>query len=133
MNTPASTPVSAVNWFEIPVTDLDRAQRCYETLLGRPMKREVMGPHTLAVFDYQPGPGGGTGGCLIAGQAQMKPSSTGTVVYLNAEPSLDAALSRAAEAGAQVVVPRTELPEGMGAFAVLIDTEGNAVGLHALA
>ncbi len=129
MNTASSTPVSAVHWFEIPVADLDRAQRCYETLLGRPMRREVMGPHTLAVFGYQ----GGTGGCLIAGQAQMKPSSTGTVVYLNAEPSLDAALSRATEAGATVVVPRTDLPEGMGAFAVLLDTEGNAVGLHAMA
>ena len=42
----------AVNWFEIPVRDIDRAQAFYEALLAAPLRRESMGPHTLAVFGY---------------------------------------------------------------------------------
>ena len=39
----------AINWFEIPVTDIDRAQAFYEAVLGQPLRREPMGPQTLAV------------------------------------------------------------------------------------
>jgi hypothetical protein len=31
-----------------------------------------------------------------------------------------------------LVVPRSELPEGMGAFAQIEVSEGNRVGLHAM-
>ena len=62
----------------------------------------------------------------------MVPAASGTTVYLDASPSLDAALTRATAAGGRVVLPRTELPEGMGCFAHIIDTEGNRVGLHAM-
>ncbi len=123
---------NALNWFEIPVADLDRAQRFYETLLDAPLKREAMGPDTtLAVFPYARGEG--IGGCLFAGAHAPKPTSEGSVVYLDAGPSLDATLARVEGAGGRILVPRTELPEGMGAFAQIADSEGNRVGLHALA
>jgi len=32
----------AIPWFEIPVADLDRAQRFYETLFARSLRREQM-------------------------------------------------------------------------------------------
>jgi len=48
----------AIHWFEIPVADLDRAQRFYETLLARTMRREQMvGPQSLAVFACEDGIG----------------------------------------------------------------------------
>lgn len=123
---------NALNWFELPVVDLDRAQRFYEVLLDAPLKREAMGPDVaLAVFPYERG--AGTGGCLFAGAHAPKPTSEGSVVYLDAGPSLDATLARVEGAGGRILVPRTELPEGMGAFAQIADTEGNRVGLHALA
>jgi predicted enzyme related to lactoylglutathione lyase len=121
---------NAVNWFEIPVADLDRAQRFYETLLDAPLRREAMGPETtLAVFPYERG--AGIGGCLFAGTHAPTPSDDGTVVYLDASPSLDAVLARIDAAGGRIVMPRTELPAGMGAFAQIVDSEGNRVGLHA--
>lgn len=124
------TPANrAVNWFEIPVADIDRAQAFYEAVLGAPLQRQVMGPQTLAVFPYaQPA----TGGALLAGP-DAPPPGAGTLVYLNAEPSLDAATARAVAAGGRVLVPRVQLPEGMGAFVHIADSEGNRVGLHALA
>ena len=66
-------------------------------------------------------------------QRRGQPSPAGVVLYLNASPSLDAALSRVAEAGGEVVEPRTALPPGMGFYAKIRDSEGNVVGLHALA
>lgn len=126
-----ATLTHALHWFEIPVRDLDRAQRFYETLFARPLRREAMGPETtLAMFPYEPG--SGVGGALLTGAGAPEPGAHGTVVYLNAEPSLNAVLARLGEAGGRLLVPRTELPEGMGAFAHVEDSEGNRVGLHAL-
>ena len=118
----------ALNWFEIPVRNLDRAQKFYETLLGAPLRREQMGPKTLAVFGYDES---GVGGCLLAGDDVPEPASQGALVYLNAQPSLDAALSRVEAAGGKVTTPKVQLPGDMGAFAHIVDTEGNRVGLHA--
>jgi hypothetical protein len=124
------TTRNALNWFEIPVRDLDRAQAFYETLLGRPMRREPMGPVTLAVFAYD-NDDGRVGGALMAGPEVAPPSREGTIVYLDASPSLDATLARAANLGATLLCPRIQLPDGMGAFAHIQDSEGNRVGLHA--
>lgn len=57
---------NALNWFEIPVQDLDRAQAFYEALLGAPLRREAMGPQTLAVLPYAEGT---VGGALLHGPA----------------------------------------------------------------
>jgi predicted enzyme related to lactoylglutathione lyase len=121
---------NAINWFEIPVTDIERAQAFYEKTLGKSLRRETMCTSAvLAVIPYdQPG----VGGALMAGTEAPKPAAQGTLVYLNAEPSLDAALERAVAAGGKVAMPRVDLPDGMGCFAHVFDTEGNRVGLHAM-
>ena len=118
----------AVNWFEIPVRDLDRAQAFYETLLATSLRREAMGDKTLAVFAYDEG---AAGGCLMTGEGTPAPAANGTLVYLNATPSLDAALERVTRAGGRITTPKVQLPGDMGAFAHVTDTEGNRIGLHA--
>jgi predicted enzyme related to lactoylglutathione lyase len=120
---------NALNWFEIPVRDLDRAQAFYERLLGISMRREAMGPHLMAMFPYGEG---AVGGCLVAG-AGFAPSTEGALVYLDAGASLDATLARVPSVGGRVTTPRVDLPDGMGAFAHVTDTEGNRFGLHAFA
>jgi predicted enzyme related to lactoylglutathione lyase len=124
------TPKDALTWFEIPVRELDRAQRFYEAVLERPMARETMGSEQMALFTASDA---GVKGCLNIGAAAVAPSADGTRVYLDASPSLDDALARAARAGGRVVTPKVALPGGMGYFAHIADSEGNVVGLHALA
>jgi predicted enzyme related to lactoylglutathione lyase len=122
---------NACNWFEIPTADLASAQRFYEAVLGRRLQREQYGPVPVAVFPHA---AEGSGGCLWGGaNAQRAPSQTGTVVYLDCMPSLDAALARVEAAGGRIALPRQDLPPGMGCFAHIVDREGNLVGLHALA
>jgi predicted enzyme related to lactoylglutathione lyase len=86
-----------------------------------------MGPQMLGVFPYEPP---AISGCVIAGP-NLTPSSAGTIIYVNADPILSTVVDRVAAAGGQVLVPRVELPEGMGVFAHIVDTEGNRIGLHA--
>jgi hypothetical protein len=122
---------NAISWFEIPTAQLDKAQAFYEAVLGRPMRREDMGPSQGAVFAYDPEQDG-TGGALMMGPTAPEPSGKGTLVYLDASPSLDAAVQRVLAQGGQVALPRQALPPGMGFFAHVLDLDGNRVGLHAL-
>ena len=119
---------NALNWFEIPVADIERAQRFYETLLARSLRREQMGPQTLAVFQYDNGDG--VGGALLQSATAPAPGTDGSLVYLDAGPSLDAVLSRAGELGAKVLLPKLQLPGTIGFIAQIVDSEGNRVGLH---
>ncbi len=81
-------------WFEIPTTDLDRAQRCYETLLDQPLSRTDFSGMPIAVFPYEKP---GSSGALVE-DARCRPSADGSVVYLRLD-ALDPVLTRAADAG----------------------------------
>ncbi|WP_035347200.1 VOC family protein [Edaphobacter aggregans] len=116
---------NAINWFEIPCEDLDRAATFYETLLGAPMTRETT--ETPMVFFSSERTG--TSGTLVKRPFQ-KPGRGGTMVYLNCDGELDAVLSRVPEAGGLVLMPKTPVPGGHGHFACLRDSEGNHIGLH---
>lgn len=121
---------NAISWFEIPSTQLTQAQAFYETVLGCKMRREAMGPSEGAVFPYD---GEGVGGAILAGPTAPAPAAGGTLIYLDASPSLDAALARVTAAGGGIALPRQALPPGLGFFAHITDLDGNRVGLHALA
>jgi hypothetical protein len=121
---------NTINWYEIPTTDLDRAARFYETLLGIKLKREVFFGTPHAIFVRGEGTGEGTkgvGGSLVA-NPKLKPGGGG-VVYLDARGDLAGALERAPKAGGKVLMPSTSIGP-MGTIALVEDTEGNTVGLH---
>jgi predicted enzyme related to lactoylglutathione lyase len=122
---------NAITWFEIGTANLAKATAFYEAVLGHKMQLENMGPSQGAVFAHDPA--GGTGGALLCGPTAPQPSATGTLVYLDASPSLDAALARSIQAGGQIAMPRQALPPGLGFIAHITDLDGNRVGLHALA
>ena len=115
-------------WFEIPAHDLDRAVRFYEAVLGTSLVRETMGPLQMAVFPHdKPAPTG----ALVQGPG-FEPAAAGSVVYLNLD-DLRPALERVAACGGTVLMARTALPDGIGFFAQIRDTEGNRVGVFSRA
>ncbi|MES1977050.1 MAG: VOC family protein [Pseudomonadota bacterium] len=123
---------NAISWFEIGTTNLAKATAFYEAVLAHKLRPENMGPSEGAVFAYGRA-ADGIGGALMCGPTAPTPGAHGTLIYLDASPSLDAALARAAAAGGKVALPRQALPPGMGFFAHITDLDGNRVGLHALA
>lgn len=121
---------NAISWFEIPTTRLDKAQAFYEAILAHPMRQESMGSSEGAVFAYDE-QSGGIGGALLMETTTPLSAQSGTIVYLDASPSLDAALERVQAAGGKIALPRQTLPDGLGVFAHIIDLDGNRIGLHA--
>ncbi len=118
--------INALNWFEIPATDFDRARKFYETIMGEPITEMSMPDHRYGMFpsDMEKGVGGG----LVQG-AGYKPSADGSLVYLNGGDDLTGPLSRIEKAGGKIVMPKTSIgPNGF--IAQFIDTEGNKVALH---
>lgn len=114
-------------WFEIPVTDMSRAQAFYESTFNVSLDVcENMGLQS-ATFPFTEG---GNCGSLTLGDG-YNPSADGVVIYLMASDGIDATISRAIESGADVILSRTELPEtDAGYIALIVDSEGNKIGLH---
>lgn len=123
---------NVIDWFEIPVGDLVRAQAFYETVLQTALQQETYaGPDMrMAVFV---GEGDVVKGALMAGHPALQVGACGTLVYLHAGASLDATLQRVVLAGGQVAMGKVALPEGLGYMAHMLDLDGNRVGLHAYA
>ena len=121
-----------IDWFEIPVSDMPRAQAFYEVVLQTTLHREnFAGPNTqMMVFKED---GHRAKGALLSGHPALQPGTSGTLVYLHAGASLDAALQRVVTAGGQVAMGKVALPGGVGFMAHVLDVDGNRVGLHAYA
>lgn len=116
---------SIINWFEIPVTDMERAIAFYEPVMGLSLRREKMGFADLAVFPYDdPAPGG-----ALAKFDGIAPSLQGAIIYLHTD-DLGATLDRVASAGGNCVFGPFDLGKGIGIIALFTDSEGNRVGLH---
>lgn len=113
-------------WFELPVTDMTRALRFYETVFGVTLNREECGGHPMAIFPYaDPQPSG-----ALVQMPQLAPRDNGTLVYLNGGEDLNLALGRVKAAGGEVAMEKTLIREDIGYMALFIDSEGNRVGLY---
>lgn len=119
---------NAVNWFDISVADMDRAKKFYETIFEIELKPvEAMGMR-MAFFPAD-GSSGTVGGDLVQGPMH-KPSSGGTIIYLNANPDLQLVLNRVEAAGGKINMPKTQINPEAGYMSFISDTEGNTIGLH---
>ena len=119
---------NALNWFEIPAADINRAKTFYENIFGINMDVQDMMGMQMAFFPYEPA-SGKVSGALV--QSDMhKPSQDGAIVYLNANNGMDSILEKIGEHGGQVAMPKTHISPEIGYMAFFIDSEGNKVALH---
>ena len=116
---------SALDWFEIPTSDLDRAIRFYESVLAVSLKRELFAGVPMAMF---PCGDKSTGGALVH-DSRRKPGADGVLIYLNTDGALDIAVQRVPKAGGTVLAPKVDIGDP-GFIAIIRDSEGNVVGLH---
>lgn len=122
---------NAVNWFEIPVTNYERAKEFYNHVMGV----EIMDYHMpdknikYGVFPYDR-VSQGIGGAIMQ-MDDMNPSMDGSTIYLNGGDDLNESLNKVEKAGGKILIPKTDIQEN-GFFAQFIDTEGNRVALHSM-
>lgn len=123
-----------LTWFEIPVSDTARAKAFYEQILDIEMHTRTI-PETnevLTFFPYDPDVIQATSGRVtgvLTQSGKNSPSSNGTLIYINASPDLQLVLDKVEPAGGKILVPRMQINAGF--IAVILDSEGNRIGLHA--
>jgi predicted enzyme related to lactoylglutathione lyase len=120
---------NSLNWFEIPVTDMDRATKFYATIMNAEMfPMPAMMGMELVGFPSEPGNGKASG--ALCKSDFHKPSQDGSLIYLNANPSIQTVIDKVETAGGKLIMPKTQISPEIGYMAFFIDTEGNRVGLH---
>ncbi|HUG18738.1 MAG TPA: VOC family protein [Planctomycetaceae bacterium] len=110
-------------WFDIPVSDLDRAIQFYKAVLAIDVFKESFEKFTFAVLDHKDG----NGGCLVIKPDEI--SDAGLLLYLNAEGRIRDAVLKTTSNGGKVLEDVTSIgPHGFRA--VILDSEGNRLALH---
>lgn len=123
---------NAISWFEIPATDLDRAQKFYEAIFGITLDAIDTPNIKMRMFPLDD-PMNGIGGSIVDSNGFHKPSATdGPLIYLNGNPDVQNVLDKVENAGGKIVVPKTEISPDYGFMGVFLDTEGNRIGLHSV-
>lgn len=118
-----------VGWFEIPVTNMDRAIKFYTEVTGTKFERMPLGGGPLEMAVFQHDDAKGAGGGLVKHPDFYKPSADGVLIYFTA-PDLDATIARVEPAGGKVLMPKKQISPEHGFMAVVMDTEGNRIALH---
>lgn len=122
-----------VGWFEVPVENMDRAIRFYETVFDISISKHTMGPLEMGWFpalnDIP-----GAHGSLVYNKEFYKPSSdSGTLIYFTSQAAdLAVELGRVAGAGGKVLQEKKLIAPGIGFMGLFIDSEGNRVAIHSL-
>lgn len=122
---------NVVGWFEIPVSDMDRAIKFYETVFDFKLARNKMDTLDMAWFPMAEGDAGGSMGSLVFNKEFYTPTKDGALLYFTAHSGdLSNELSRVEKAGGKIEIPKRQIAPDIGYMAVFIDTEGNRVALH---
>lgn len=120
-----------IGWIEIPVTDLDRAEKWYSDLFGYEMQRQeerfgfTMSWFPMDMKDY------GSAATLIKGD-RYTPSHDGPLIYFSSPGAgIDEGIAKAEELGIKILEPKFDTKEH-GFYAVLEDSEGNRIAIHSM-
>jgi predicted enzyme related to lactoylglutathione lyase len=118
--------MNPVSYFEIPVSDMDRAVAFYAAVFGYACERMHFDGQEMALLPHADG-AGGISGALVQGPRHV-PGKVGTRVYLNVV-DLPLTLFRATQAGVAVLRAETEVGS-FGSVADIEDSEGNRIALY---
>lgn len=117
-----------VGWFEIYVQDIERAKQFYEAVFVTKLDKLPAPEIEMWAFPMSQD-AAGAAGALVKMQG-APPAGNGTLVYFTCE---DCAVEsgRVAAAGGKVQREKMSIGE-YGFVAMVLDTEGNMIGLHSM-
>lgn len=116
-------PANAAVWFEIPVSDMERAKAFYGAVLKAELVDHNDGPNPMATF--RAGAEKGVAGHLYPGKPAA--GGVGPTIHLAVAEPLEEAVERVSAHGGKVVSPIVSIPAGR--FVYCIDPDGNSFGL----
>jgi uncharacterized protein len=118
-----------INWFEIPVTDFERARKFYQAVMEIEINEGQFGDWKMGFF---PSFESKVSGAIVVGPG-YEPTTKGALIYINGNPDLTVYLNRVEAAGGKITVPKTQISPEIGYWACFTDTEGNRLAFHSQA
>jgi hypothetical protein len=125
--------VNMISWFEVPVTDMDRAKKFYETVFNVEVSIQEFGGVLMGWFPpAEDITAPGISGSLVKSEGNYIPSAThGAVVYFNSQSGdISDELRRVEAAGGKILQDKTLISNEIGYMAQIIDSEGNRIALY---
>jgi len=117
-----------VGWFEIYVQDMARARAFYEAVFGVTLARLEGGD--LEMWAFAMGQEGyGASGALVRMPGVPSGGNSVIVYFSCADCAIEA--DKAVKAGGQIQKPKFSIGR-YGHIALVLDTEGNLIGLHSM-
>jgi uncharacterized protein len=118
---------NVIGWFEIPVKDMDRAKKFYETVFQIEIQVQNFHGFHMGWFPFAEDKPGASGSLVM--HEDYEPSDKGVLIYFSAS-DISSELHRVEEAGGQVLQARTLISEEVGYMGLFLDSEGNRIALH---
>jgi predicted enzyme related to lactoylglutathione lyase len=115
---------NSISWFEIRVNDLEASKEFYEAVLSIKMGQFTVNEQKMYTF---PSEEEGISGAILK-EEPFRPSSNGTIVYLNTE-DIDKVLKNVSARERRIIIPKMLIDENIGYSAVFEDFDGNFIGL----
>ncbi len=115
-----------VVYFEIPVTDMERATKFYASVFNFTFEHDVIDKNEMALFPFSE-ESSGISGALAKGEI-YKPTKDGVVIYFKTT-NIDSTLALALKNGGKVLYPKTSNGD-LGFVAEFEDSECNRIALH---
>src|SRR4030066_313042 len=103
---------NVVGWFEIPVTNMQRAIKFYQTVFDLKLERHQLGELDMAWFPFADVPG--SPGSLVFHKEFYKPSTDGVLIYFTAQSGdLSNELAKVEPAGGKVLMQKKLITENI--------------------
>jgi len=120
--------MNMVSWFEIPVENMERAVKFYQSIFDLELKLTNMGGEDMAWFpNFEGAPG--APGALIKSNT-INPSADGVSIYFTSNADdVAVELDKVESVGGIVLVPKTKISDEIGYFGSFLDSEGNRISL----
>lgn len=116
-----------VAWFEIAVSDMDRAKKFYDTVFNIEINVQNFEGILMGFFPSKPDVPGAMGSLIY--QESYIPSHKGTLIYFSSQ-DVQTELDRVEGAGGKIMQPKTQISPEHGYMGVFEDTEGNRIALY---
>ncbi len=117
-----------VGWFEIPVTDMDRARKFYESVFEIQISIHDLDGFIMGWFpmDHEKK---GASGSLVKHNMYNASLTHGPLIYFSCKDVINE-LGRTEASGGEILQTKKEIGDGYGFMALIKDSEGNRIGLH---
>lgn len=119
----------SVGWFEIPVSDIDRAIAFYQKVFDCKLEKQDLGDFKMASFPWEYSKGGAGGSLVYHKEFYQTSALPGVLIYFSSE-NCEVELNRVIEAGGAIQIPKRMIAPDIGFMGVFLDSEGNRIAVH---